>query len=242
MQPFNFEITKDYQEMSQVAANLVIQKFQEQPTGLYCFAGGDTPVGTLNLLVDAHKNGIIDLAKAYYIELDEWVGLDEQNSGSCIAYLKRELFDPAGVPDSQVHYFNALAVDLLEECQRANQVIQEHGGVTLSLLGVGVNGHLGFNEPGVSFENQAHVVELDESTQNVGQKYFTAEVDRSKGITLGIKQLLDSELLIVEASGVKKKAAIKQLLSVEVPVNEWPVTAVRTHKNCYVIVDQAVVD
>lgn len=241
MYPFQLEVTKDYLEMSQVAARLIIETFKAKPEGLYCFAGGDTPVKTLNLLVTAHKQGEIDLTKAYYIELDEWVGLDEKNSGSCIAYLKKELFDPANVPLEQVHYFNALAEDLLGECEQANQVIDAHGGLTLSLLGVGVNGHLGFNEPGVDFTSKAHIVNLDESTQTVGQKYFTTEVDRSKGITLGIQQLLESEILLIEASGEKKRAAIHQLLSTDKPQTAWPVTAVKVHNNCHVIVDQAVI-
>lgn len=237
MYPFQLEVCEDYQELSQVAANKIIQVMKEEPRGLYCFAGGDTPVKALNLLVEAHRAGEIDLSKAHYIELDEWVGLDQSNPGSCLAYLQRELFEPAGVSLDQVHYFDALSEELLGECQKADQYIAEAGGITLSLLGVGVNGHLGFNEPGVDFDETAHVVALDESTQTVGQKYFTGEVDRSQGITLGISQLLGSKTVIIEASGSKKQAAISQLLSGEVS-NKWPVTSVNHHANCFVVVDQ----
>ncbi|WP_314067489.1 glucosamine-6-phosphate deaminase [uncultured Vagococcus sp.] len=237
MYPFQLEVCEDYQELSQRAANKIIQVMKEEPEGLYCFAGGDTPVKALNLLVEAHQAGEIDLSKAHYIELDEWVGLDQSNPGSCLAYLQRELFEPAGVSLGRVHYFDALSEDLLEECQKADQFIAEAGGITLSLLGVGVNGHLGFNEPGVDFDGTAHVVALDESTQTVGQKYFTGEVDRSQGITLGISQLLGSKTVIIEASGSKKQAAISQLLSGEVS-NKWPVTSVYHHANCFVVVDQ----
>lgn len=239
MYPFQLEVCDDYQELSQLAAKKIIEVMKEQPTGLYCFAGGDTPVMTLNLLVAAHQAGEIDLGTAHYIELDEWVGLDQTNPGSCLAYLQRELFEPAGVSLGQVHYFDALSDDLQGECQKANQVIAEAGGITLSLLGVGVNGHLGFNEPGVDFDGTAHVVELDESTQLVGQKYFSGEVDRSRGITLGIGQLIASKTLIIEASGTKKQAAIGKLLSGEV-TSEWPVTSVSYHPNCLVVVDKEV--
>lgn len=238
MYPFHFEVTQNYQELSAYAADLIIDVIKKNPTGLYCFAGGDTPVKTLNLLVEAHQNGEIDLTKLHFIELDEWVGLDQANPGSCIAYLQRELFDPAGISLENVHYFDAKAEDLLAECEKANQVIQAHGNLTLTLLGVGENGHLGFNEPGVNKEELAHVVVLDESTQTVGQKYFSGEVEHSKGITLGLNQLLKSETLIVEASGSKKQGPISALLKGPI-TDKWPVTFVREHSNCFVVVDQA---
>ncbi|MBP1042704.1 glucosamine-6-phosphate deaminase [Vagococcus sp. BWB3-3] len=237
MYPFQLEVCEDYQDLSQLAAQKIIEVMKSNPTGLYCFAGGDTPVLTLNLLVKAHQAGEIDLNKAHYIELDEWVGLDQKNPGSCLAYLQRELFGPAGVSLDRLHYFNALAADLSEECRKADQVITNAGGLTLTLLGVGVNGHLGFNEPGVDFEETAHVVALADATQTVGQKYFTSEVDRSQGITLGISQLLKAQVVIVEASGVKKQKAISHLLSGEV-TNQWPVTSLYHHGNCLVVLDK----
>lgn len=237
MYPFKLEICDNYQKLSEAAAKKIIDVMKSNPTGLYCFAGGDTPVLTLNLLVKAHKSGEIDLNQAHYIELDEWVGINRENPGSCFAYLQRELFEPAGVLTERIHFFNSQSQDLSEECAKANQVIKDAGGITLCLLGVGVNGHLGFNEPGVDFKKEAHVVLLDESTQSVGKKYFSNEVDRSQGITLGIKQLLESKTIIVEASGVKKQVAIQKLLTGEM-TNQWPITSVYNHKDCMVITDK----
>ncbi|KPG71536.1 glucosamine-6-phosphate deaminase [Enterococcus sp. RIT-PI-f] len=234
-------MTDDYQNMSQTSAEIIIDTFKRKPDGLYCFAGGDTPVGTLQLLATAAKNKEIDLTQAKFIELDEWVGLNPENPGSCISYLKRNLFDPIGIREDQVHTFNPLAPNLDTECKLANQFVEKHGGLTLSLLGVGVNGHLGFNEPYSSFDANAHVVDLDETTQNVGGKYFSdKEIDRTKGITLGIRQLLSSSTLIVQASGKKKKQAIQQVLSGEVTA-EWPVTSIWLHSNPILIVDKEAV-
>lgn len=234
-------ITKDYEHMSKETADIIIKTMQENPTGLYCFAGGDTPVGALQLLVEAHNKKKIDLTKAYYIELDEWVGLDQTDPGSCLSYLKNNLFDVACIPENHIHAFDSLSTDLIKECNKANEYIEEHGGLTLSLLGVGVNGHLGFNEPGVSFENKAHVIDLDENTLVVGQKYFSSEMTLIKGITLGIKQLLASKVLIIEANGIKKQEAIQQLLSKKVD-NTWPVTVANKHENCYLVFDQEAVN
>lgn len=236
MYPFNLVKTKNYEELSKVASEKVIEIMKVKPNSLYCFAGGDTPVRTLELLVKAHHEKRIDLRQAFYIGLDEWVGLDEFHKGSCLAYMKTNLFDPANVPDEQIHFFNAKSSDLETECQLSNSYIKDHNGITLSLVGVGVNGHLGFNEPGTSFETLAHVVDLNEITKKVGEKYFENNEILNKGITLGIKQLLESDYLILEASGETKKEAVKKLIENKV-TTEWPVTALRLHKNCTVIID-----
>lgn len=238
MYPFHLEVKKDYQAVSRYTSDLIIQTMQNKPEGLYCFAGGDTPVLALQQLAEAHRQGLIDLTKAYYIELDEWVGLPQENEGSCLSYLKRNLFDASGVPADHIHSFHSMSQDLESECRQANAYIVEHGNITLSLLGVGENGHLGFNEPFVSFDLCAHVVSLTESTRIVGQKYFNSKIELSQGISLGIRQLMESEVLVIEACGEKKRQAISRLLKGTV-MNEWPVTIAGVHKNCYVVVDEA---
>ncbi|MBM6613582.1 glucosamine-6-phosphate deaminase [Desemzia sp. RIT804] len=228
---------KDYASMSKEAASLIIKVMQEHEGGLFCFAGGDTPVGTLKELVQAHKNGNIDLHKYHYVELDEWVGLGEEDEGSCIQYLNRYLFKPAEIPQKNCHIFNAKSENLAEECQRADEYIKKNDGLTLSLLGVGVNGHLGFNEPGVSFEQAAHVVDLQGNTKEVGKKYFNGSYVIDKGITLGINQLFASKYLILLANGETKKQAVEQLMKSDQADNKWPVTIVKEHSNSYAFID-----
>lgn len=241
MNQIHYSVSNNYEEMSSAAAKIIIEKFKEKPEGLYCFAAGDTPTRTLQLVVAAHLRGEIDLTKAYYIQLDEWVGLDADNEGSCISFLNRELFHPAHIPDDHIHEFNALSDNLEQECLKANQFIEQHGCISLTLLGVGVNGHLGFNEPGVDFDNKTHVIDLQAITQEVGKKYFKEDTDRSQGITLGINQLLASEMLIIEANGTRKKEAISKVLKGKVDPC-WPVTAIWKHSNAYLIVDESAVN
>lgn len=228
---------KDYTSMSNEAASLIIQVMRENEGGLFCFAGGDTPVGTLEELVKAHKNNEINLHKYRYIELDEWVGLGEENEGSCIQYLNRYLFQPAEIPKENCHIFNAKSEDLAKECRRADGYIKEYGGLTLSLLGVGVNGHLGFNEPGVDFEKSAHIVELQGNTKEVGQKYFDGSYEIDRGITLGISQLFASKYLLLLANGETKRQAVEQLMKSDHADNQWPVTIVKEHPNSYAFID-----
>lgn len=230
-------ILKDYEEMSLSTSQFIIEVMKKEPEGLYCFAGGDTPVRTLQLLVEAHQKKIIDLTKAYYIELDEWVGLKQDNAGSCLSYLNRNLFIPAAIPQDHIHHFDSLSCDLTHECQKANEYIKKHGTLTLVLLGVGENGHLGFNEPGVDFSYESHVIPLSSTTQNVGQKYFQENMILKEGITLGIKQLMESKVMIVIANGIKKQNAIRQILQGKV-TNSCPATIINKHNDAYLFIDE----
>ena len=232
----------NHEMTSKAVADKVVEIFKEYPAGLYCFAGGDTPVRAYEYLVNYHREGIIDLTKAYFVELDEWIGLDEKNMGSCCSYLKRNLFNKINIPENHIHFFDALAQDLNKQCQDANEFIISHNGITCSLLGVGVNGHLGFNEPGVDFNQNAHIIDLSAVTVNVGQKYFVeTENVPGKGITLGIKQLLASKYLLLEATGESKQKAITELQKGKVN-QDWPVTCANLHENCYLFIDEKVLE
>lgn len=236
MNPFEFIPVQNYKEMSSIASEKIIATMELYPDALYCFAGGDTPVGTIELLVSAHREKRIDLKKAYYIGLDEWVGLDESDEGSCIDYMKKNLFEAANIPEDHIHFFDAKSSSLDKECELANAFIKTHGRITLSLLGVGVNGHLGFNEPGASPESLSHIVELSDITKEVAVKYFSKEASVNRGLTLGLRQLLDSKYIILEANGKTKKVAIQKLMEDNITL-EWPVTTLRLHKNFTAIVN-----
>lgn len=232
-------VTDTYDALSSKAAFIIIEQMRQNPQGLYCFAGGDTPIGTLKLLVKAHHERIIDLHQAYYVELDEWVGLDKNTTGSCADYLYKNFFAPANIPESQIYLFDAKNDNLASECRRMDSYITEKGGISLSLLGVGVNGHVGFNEPGVNAENNAHLVDLAEETKKIGVKYFkNSALISGQGITLGLKQLLASEVLVVVANGESKQEAVEWLTN-DTVTNAWPISYTKRHQNRYIVVDRA---
>ena len=131
-------VARDYDELSRITAARIIAHINDDPTGLYCFAGGDTPVATLRLLAKAAAAGVVDLTHAHFVELDEWVGIDERDPGSCISYLRSNLFEPAGIEESQIHRFNPVAEDLSAECAAADEYIAAHGGISLALLYLGL--------------------------------------------------------------------------------------------------------
>jgi 6-phosphogluconolactonase/glucosamine-6-phosphate isomerase/deaminase len=118
-----------------------------------------------------------------------------------------------------------------------NQIILKKGGIELMLLGVGMNGHIGFNEPGVSFDNYSHLVELDNTTRSVGQKYFENQMALGNGLTLGVKNVMETRKVILMANGIKKAEIMKKVLEEDV-TNDIPASVIRTHPNGFVMIDE----
>jgi galactosamine-6-phosphate isomerase len=200
-------------------------------------ASGETPRLTCKLLVEKAVKEKVNLSHITFIGLDEWVGIPPENDGSCHYFFHTEIFKPLQFSSSQVHLFDALSVNLEEECKKTDQLILEKGGIDLMIVGIGMNGHIGFNEPGVSFDNYAHVINLDETTITVGQKYFKTPVTLQKGITLGLKHLQQSKKVLLLANGTKKAGVIKKTVQGEV-TNEFPASIMQTHANGFVMIDE----
>lgn len=232
----NYVETKSYEDLSEKAAEIIIEQVNKKPDSILCLAGGDTPVGTYEKMVEASKSGKVDFSQCRFVGLDEWVGLGEENTGSCISYLNRYVFKPLEIQKENIVFFNAKASDLKAELTRINNFVSTYGPIDLSLLGVGVNGHIGFNEPYASLENEAHIVDLDETTQEVGKKYFEGENTVSQGISLGMKQLLESKTVIVVANGSSKAEAIESLKSGKYDASK-PVSALNSHTNTFAILN-----
>ena len=138
---------------------------------------------------------------------------------------------------NQVHLFDAMSDNLEEECLKMDAVILEKGVIDLMIVGIGMNGHIGFNEPGVSFDNYSHVIDLDETTITVGQKYFKTAATLQKGITLGLKHLQESKKVLLLANGIKKAEVIKKTVEGEV-TNTFPASIMQTHSNGFVMIDE----
>jgi 6-phosphogluconolactonase/glucosamine-6-phosphate isomerase/deaminase len=151
--------------------------------------------------------------------------------------LQENIIKPLNLQPEQVHLFNALTVDLPAEVEKTNILVLSLGGIDLMLVGIGMNGHIGFNEPGASFTSYAHITRLDEFTQQVGQKYFKSATELKQGITLGLKHLLEAKRAILIANGSKKASIIKQVLEGEIS-EQLPASIMRTHRNGLFLIDQ----
>ncbi|MFD0764310.1 glucosamine-6-phosphate deaminase [Mucilaginibacter lutimaris] len=223
--------------MSQAAAELVAKQLAEKPNSVICFPSGDSPTGMLGYIVQWANEGKINLSECYFVGLDEWVGMDENDQGSCKYYLKHNFFDKLNNKLNNVTLFDAKVADLDAECERMNNFISSKGGLDVMIVGIGMNGHLGLNEPGTPFDLYAHRSELDPVTVQVGQKYFTKETPLTEGITLGLKHLAEAGKAVLIASGAKKANIIHESLQGTVST-EVPASILQTLPNALVLLDK----
>ncbi len=231
------KIFNDYSDLSVAAAKMIIDCVNEKPGAVLCFATGDTPKLAYQKVGEIAKPGDVDFSKCFIIGLDEWMAIPPNNTGSCNYFLHHYLFTPLRINTTQIHLFDAMAANEKVECERMNNIIEKKGGIDLMLVGVGLNGHIGFNEPGADIDSEAHVAQLDETTKSVGQKYFNEEVIINKGITLGLKQIMKARTLVMMANGTKKAPVIRQAIKENITTN-FPASLIRQHNNAFLMVDR----
>ena len=231
-------IKKDYKELSKAVGDFVIDYVSKKPDSLICFAGGDTPLGLLKYLVNAVNENKVDLSKCKFVGLDEWVGLGRDVKGSCQEMLYNNFYDLIPVPKDQVCFFDGLAKDLNAECERVNSFISDNGNLDLIVLGIGMNGHIGFNEPNVPVDTYCHVVDLDPVTKEVSVKYFGTALDVKQGLSLGMKTILEADTIILMADSERKADITAKTVHSE-KTKDIPSTLVKDAKNVYFFIDEA---
>jgi glucosamine-6-phosphate isomerase len=232
----NLKICADYTELSVAAAQRIASFIEGHPGALLCFAAGETPLGALKQLVRMQDEKQIDLSSMYYVGLDEWVGLGYGDVGSCKQVMHDNFYGPARIPAEQISVFDGLDPDMERQTTNAFTFIENHGGIAFTMLGVGMNGHLGFNEPGTSPDFTGGVVTLDETTRSVGKKYFNEPFHLEFGITIGIKTLLGAKEILLIANGEKKAGIIRKALA-ENPAVSVPASLIQRHRGLQVFLD-----
>jgi glucosamine-6-phosphate isomerase len=219
------------------AARKIIDLVTQKPNAVLCLAAGETPRLTYQYLVEFVKKEGIDFSAVQYVSLDEWVDIAPSNTGSCYYFLRQCLFDPLLINPGNIHFFNSIKSELPASCEKINRVIERLNGIDLALLGTGMNGHIGFNEPNIPVDLLAHVVELDPITRQVGQKYFSENTALHSGISLGMSQIMQSGTILLLATGQKKAAIMKKALEENVSM-AVPASFVQHHTNAFVLLDQ----
>ncbi|WP_416829222.1 glucosamine-6-phosphate deaminase [Ectobacillus polymachus] len=229
---------ENYDEMSQRAAALMIETIRRKPNAVLGMATGGTAVGTYKCLIQDFKENNTSYKQAYTVNLDEYVGMNPNHKQSYHTYMNSNLFQYIDLPKEHQFIPNGKADDLEAECKRYDDAIEELGGVDLQILGIGHNGHIGFNEPGTSFQSKTQVVELAESTRNANARYFD-KIDEvpTHAITMGIATILKSKRILLLVSG-KGKAEILHKLFVSDLTESIPATALKTHPNVTIIADR----
>ena len=208
---------KDYVDMSRKAANIVSAQVIMKPNCVLGLATGSTPIGLYKQLVEWYNKGDLDFSEVMTVNLDEYKGLSRDNDQSYYYFMHQNLFDHVNIPAENTHLPNGMEPDSQKECQEYTDLIQSLGGVDLQLLGIGHNGHIGFNEPGEAFDKQVHCVNLTQSTIEANKRFFASADDVPKqAYTMGIKTIMQAKKILIVASGEDKAEIVRDALELSV--------------------------
>ena len=227
--------TKSYAELSRKAANLISAQVLSKPDSVLGLATGSTPIGTYKQLIEWYEKGDLDFSEVKSINLDEYVGLTGDHDQSYRYFMNTNLFNHVNIDKSKTNVPSGVAEDLEAECKRYDALIDEMGGIDLQLLGIGHNGHIGFNEPADSFVVPTHVVELGETTINANARFFgSADEVPKKAVTMGIKAIMQAKKVLLIANGPDKKAIVEKALYGPV-TPEVPASILQFHPDLTVV-------
>ena len=231
--------TKDYEEMSRKAANLISAQILLKPDCVLGLATGSTPIGIYDQLVEWYKKGDLDFSTVKTVNLDEYKGLTRDNEQSYYYFMHHHLFDRVNIDEENTHVPNGKVENGDEECLRYEALIKSMGGVDLQLLGLGRNGHIGFNEPAADFPKITHCVDFTESTIEANKRFFASadEVPR-QAYTMGIGTIMKADKILVVANGEDKADAVAAMVQGKINP-EVPASILQLHNNVILVADEA---
>lgn len=231
--------TKDYDQMSRVAANIISAQVIIKPKCVLGLATGSTPIGTYKQLVEWYKKGDVDFSEVTTVNLDEYKGLSPENDQSYRYFMNTNLFDHVNIDKTRTFVPNGLEADSEKACSDYNQIIQDCGGIDLQLLGLGNNGHIGFNEPSSSFEKETHCVALTQSTIDANARFFASMDEVPKeAYTMGIKTIMQAKKIVVVVNGAQKADIVKKAFFGPI-TPEVPASILQLHNDVTVVGDEA---
>ncbi|MCR3759663.1 glucosamine-6-phosphate deaminase [Clostridium felsineum] len=229
----------DYSEMSKFAAKIVASQVILKDNSVLGLATGDTPLQMYRELINLYNEEELDFSKITTFNLDEYYGISEDNPHSYHYYMKNTFFKFINIADSNINILDGKTKDIESECKAYDNKIAAAGGIDLQVLGIGVNGHIGFNEPDVNFEAETHLVKLDEKTVESNARFFASKEDvPTSALSMGIKTIMQSRKILLLASGPKKAEAVFKMLKKKISP-ELPASILQLHNDTTVIVDKA---
>ncbi|MBN9655801.1 glucosamine-6-phosphate deaminase [Halobacillus sp. GSS1] len=234
----NVIVARNYEEMSQTASRMIEEQITKKPDTVLGLATGGTPLGTYKELIKGYKEDRADFRHIRTINLDEYVGLAPEHPQSYRYFMNHHLFQFINIDLEHTHIPFGKTEELEQECKRYENVIDRIGPPDLQLLGIGENGHIGFNEPGTSFDSETHIVHLTESTREANARFFESmEYVPTKAITMGIRSILKSRKIVLLASGERKAEAILRLIQGELD-EQFPASSLKSHDDITLLVDE----
>jgi len=227
---------KNYEELSLKASEIMVELLKAKPDATLGLATGSSPIGLYKNLIKAYNNKEISFEDVKTYNLDEYCELPREHAESYYTFMHKNLFDHVNIKEENIHIPSSVGSDLQKNCDDYNNLLNS-ATVDVQLLGIGGNGHIGFNEPGTSFESETQIIKLADKTREDNKRFFNS-IDEvpTHAITMGIKNILNAKSILLVASGKNKAEAIYKLVN-EGVTEDFPASALKNHKNVTVIVD-----
>jgi glucosamine-6-phosphate deaminase len=234
----NTIVASNYETLSDVAAKMVIEVINKKPNAVIGLATGSTPIGLYETLIAYHKKGVVDFSDVTSFNLDEYVGLSESHPQSFRYFMDSNFFSHININPKNTHIPNGMAKDIALECKNYDAMLEASNGIDIQILGIGTNGHIGFNEPNDALILGTHVATLAKETIIANSRFFNAisEVP-TRAITMGIGNIMRAKKIVVLASGSEKSDIIKELFDDKV-TTQVPVSLLKIHPDVTIIVDE----
>lgn len=230
---------KNYDAMSRQAANIISAQIILKPDSVLGLATGSTPIGAYRQLIDRYRMGDLDFSGIRSVNLDEYLGLSADDPRIYACFMRKNLFDAINIKPENTFIPDGCATDPTEECARYNQLIRALGGIDLQLLGIGNNGHIGFNEPGDCFAKETHPVRLTENTIAANARFFSSVEEVPKyAISTGIKNIMQAKRILLIASGSAKAEALFSTICGPI-TPAVPASILQLHENVTIVADEA---
>lgn len=232
-------VCENYEEMSKVSAELYAKQMTEKPDSILGLATGSTPVGLYKELIRMNRAGEIDFSKITSFNLDEYYPISPDNNQSYRYFMNENLFDHVNIDKSRTHVPSGMAEDAEAECKAYDAALKAAGGVDIQLLGIGVNGHIAFNEPDEELICGTHVTALTESTIEANSRFFASRDQvPTRALTMGMASILSAKKIVILANGKGKHPAVKKLLD-DTITTQNPATLLKVHPDVTLICDRA---
>lgn len=231
-------LCENYEEMSSQASKLVASQLILKPDSVLGLATGSTPIGLYDKLIEMNKRNEIDFSTVTTFNLDEYYPIKKSNNQSYDYFMNEHLFSKINIDKNNTHIPNGETDNPEEECKNYERLIKQHGGIDLQILGIGKNGHIGFNEPDNNLNSVTHLTDLTESTIDANSRFFESADDvPKKALTMGISTILKSKKIILLASGANKSRVVGELLTPEINTS-IPATMLKVHPDVVLICDR----
>lgn len=231
--------TKDYEEMSRKAAGIIAAQVIAKPNCVLGLATGSTPIGAYKKLVEWYENGDLDFSEVTTVNLDEYKGLPKENDQSYYYFMNENLFNHVNINKERTFLPDGTEADSETACKKYEEIVRSVGGADLQLLGMGHNGHIGFNEPSHIFEKDTHCVDLAESTIQANKRFFASEADVPRqAYTMGIGTIMSAKKILIVISGEEKAETVKKAFFGPI-TPEVPASILQLHPDVVVVADEA---